>query len=97
MSKRCLREIYLLRTIGHPNIISLRDAFLLGSNPDLYFVMKFMPMDLRKRLVEQTPLPPNETKRFAYQLFSALAVTTLGCIFVAISHIQLCSICIREV
>lgn len=79
MAKRCLREVHLLRTIDHPNIIQLLDTFLMGSHPDMYFVMTSMPMDLRRRLVDQVGLPLREVSLYGLQLFRALYVRCGAC------------------
>lgn len=45
MARRCLRELNLLSTLKHPNVIGLLDVFLLGQNPDLYRSRIFRSMN----------------------------------------------------
>ncbi|PNH04817.1 Cyclin-dependent kinase-like 5 [Tetrabaena socialis] len=69
-----LREIRLLRTLRHPLIIRLEDAFRSGSSGRIYAVMPYIDGGCAGELLSRSPsgLPPRQLKAFAWQLLLAV-------------------------
>ncbi|PNH00316.1 Mitogen-activated protein kinase 1 [Tetrabaena socialis] len=74
-AKRTLREIMLLRHLGHENIVTIkdiippthRDAF-----KDLYVVYELMDTDLHQIIRSPQPLSNDHSQYFLYQLLRGL-------------------------
>ncbi|CAJ0936467.1 unnamed protein product, partial [Mesorhabditis belari] len=69
----CIREISLLKTLAHCNIVKLYDVIQSGMK--LYLIFEFIDRDLKK-LLETIPnhrLPLEYAKSFLFQLLQALA------------------------
>ena len=70
-SDRFLREIRLLATLQHPNILPLHDSGIVGGIP--YYVMPFVAGEsLRERLKRDGPLPIALALRIAEESAAAL-------------------------
>jgi serine/threonine protein kinase len=62
-----LREISVLRTVNHPNILSLKDVFSESSN--LCLVLEFMDMDLKRWLSSGSRhCPPDLLRSYVFQM-----------------------------
>ena len=77
-AKRLLRELRLLKTVKHPNIIQLYDIMLPPSTNVLlwkhvYVVYELMPTDLEYLIRSGQTLTAAHARYFSAQLFSALA------------------------
>lgn len=68
-----LREINVLRTLSHPNILSVKEMVVGDSPQAVFMVMEHMEMDLRDACENLTePLTQGELKRIMQQVLSAL-------------------------
>lgn len=69
-AKRSLREIKLLRSLKHENIISIIDMFLPESRnfEDIYIVQEFMETDLHKVIQSNQTLTKDHHQYFIYQI-----------------------------
>lgn len=73
-AKRALRELMLLKSLKHDNIIELLDSFtsqLPGSSPDIYLVTNLMGSDLFGVLQAQI-ISEQHTQFFVYQILRGL-------------------------
>lgn len=67
-----LREISLLKTLTHRNVVDLKDC--VQEDGRLYLVFEFLDGDLKKYLDKSSgPLPSVSVKSFLYQLCTGLA------------------------
>lgn len=67
-----IREISLLKTLKHPNIVPLREV--IYRDEKLHLIFEFMDMDLKKYLKSvRGPLPPAKVKTYMKQLMEGLA------------------------
>lgn len=67
-----IREISLLKTLQHPNVVKLKDV--VHTEQKLYLMFEFLDHDLKKYMNTQSaPLAPMVVKNFLYQILSALA------------------------
>eukprot|EP00128_Syssomonas_multiformis_P004999 Colp12_sorted_trinity150504_noHs@30720 len=73
--KRTYREIKLLRSLGHDNVIGLKDLFTPAPSYDrfseVYFVTELMAVDLNE-VIKTTPLDENIVRLFVYQILRGL-------------------------
>ncbi|WFD41982.1 mitogen-activated protein kinase [Malassezia psittaci] len=70
LAKRTYRELKLLKSIRHENIISLSDIFI-SPLEDLYFVTELLGTDLH-RLLTSRPLEKQFVQYFLYQIMRGL-------------------------
>jgi serine/threonine protein kinase len=69
--KGLLREVEIMRTIDHPNIVKLYDFF--EDEEKFYVVLEYIPGgELFERLVEKTYYTENEARDIAVTLFKAI-------------------------
>lgn len=67
-----IREISLLKTLKHPNIVPLREV--IYRDEKLHLIFDFLDMDLKKYLKSvRGPLPPQKVKSYMKQLMEGLA------------------------
>jgi mitogen-activated protein kinase 1/3 len=73
-AKRILREVRLMRSINHPNILSLRDAMMpMDEVPDeVYLTTDLMYTDLQK-VIKSEPLNDECQQFIMYQLMCGMA------------------------
>ncbi|GIQ80278.1 hypothetical protein KIPB_001052 [Kipferlia bialata] len=64
------REVEILRTVEHPNIVQYLDTF--EDDTTIYVVMEFAEGDLKEVLENDAYLPEAEVRHIAYQVASAL-------------------------
>jgi len=62
-----LREISILRNLGHQNIVALRDVII--SRKSIYLLFEFCDMDLHQFINSSPQLSFKEIKHILYQLF----------------------------
>lgn len=68
-----IREISLLRTLKHPNVVNLKDVHL-EYNKHLYLVFEFLDQDLKMYMDSvEDGLSPELIKSYLHQLLSGLA------------------------
>ena len=69
-----LREINLLMSIEHPNIMALHEM-VVGRHPDqLYMVMEYSPFDVKQLMKEKKePFTQSEVKCLMQQLLRGVA------------------------
>jgi cyclin-dependent kinase 2 len=66
-----IREISLLKSLQHPNVVRLRDV--VHDETKLYLIFEYLDQDLKKYMnAVGTGLPPYTIKSFMYQMLSAL-------------------------
>ena len=66
-----IREISLLKSLQHPNVVRLRDV--VHDETKLYLIFEYLDQDLKKYMnTVGTGLPSNTVKSFMYQMLSAL-------------------------
>ena len=66
-----IREISLLKSLNHPNVVRLRDV--VHDETKLYLIFEYLDQDLKKYMnTVGTGLPPHTVKSFMYQMLSAL-------------------------
>ncbi|OMJ93521.1 hypothetical protein SteCoe_3497 [Stentor coeruleus] len=66
-----IREISLLKSLQHPNVVQLKDV--VHDETKLYLIFEYLDQDLKKYMnVVGTGLPPHTVKSFMYQMLSAL-------------------------
>ncbi|KAL0490642.1 mitogen-activated protein kinase [Acrasis kona] len=73
--KRILRELKILHSFNHPNVISLRDVVAppsLKEFSDVYLVTELMSCDLRDILRSKQPLTNEHIKFIMYQILLGL-------------------------
>ncbi|CAG9330152.1 unnamed protein product [Blepharisma stoltei] len=67
-----IREISLLKTLQHPNVVKLKDV--VHTEQKLYLLFEFVDHDLKKFMnAQSSALPPMSVKNFLYQILSSLA------------------------
>jgi len=73
-AKRIYREIRLLRTFSHENIIKLQAIFAMPGvyYEDVYIVTDLMETDLHRVIYSKQPLTEDHHQYFAYQLLRGL-------------------------
>lgn len=71
-AKCCYRELHLLRTLCHPNLIRLYDAFTGNASRDLFLVTEYVSSDLRALLNHGVSLPLHRIRWIMYQLMRVL-------------------------
>jgi len=74
-AKRILREIRLMRTLRHDNVLGILDMDIPDSYSnfrDIYMVTELMDTDLSKVLKRKQPLMEEQGKFFIYQILRAL-------------------------
>jgi len=73
-AKRNLREIKLLRSMKHENVISILDMFLPESRnfDDIYIVQELMETDLHKVIQSRQQLSEDHHQYFIYQILCAV-------------------------
>ena len=68
-----LREVSLLKELHHPNVVQLKDFFLLPSVSQLYLCFEYCDFDLKKYMKScQYKLSANCIKSFTYQMLNGL-------------------------
>jgi hypothetical protein len=74
-ARRILRELRLMRSISHPNILSLKDVMepLEEDFNDLYLTTELMFTDLHKVVKSRQALSENQQQFIMYQLMCGLA------------------------
>ncbi|ORX49538.1 Pkinase-domain-containing protein [Hesseltinella vesiculosa] len=75
LTKRCLREIKLLKHFnGHPNIVGLKDMDIvdLAKFNEIYLVLECCDTTMHDVIHANVPLEPVHYRWFMYQIFSAL-------------------------
>ncbi|KAI8060558.1 kinase-like domain-containing protein, partial [Gongronella butleri] len=75
LTKRCLREIKLLRHLtGHTNIVGLKDIDIVNvaSFNEIYLVLECCDTTMHDVIHANVPLEPVHYRWFMYQIFSAL-------------------------
>lgn len=66
-----IREISLLKSLQHPNVVRLKDV--VHDETKLYLIFEYLDQDLKKYMnTVGTGLPSNTVKSFMYQMLSAL-------------------------
>jgi serine/threonine protein kinase len=66
-----IREISLLKSLNHPNVVRLRDV--VHDETKLYLIFEYLDQDLKKYMnTVGTGLPPHTVKSFMFQMLSAL-------------------------
>mmetsp|Transcript_29536 Transcript_29536/g.87659 ORF Transcript_29536/g.87659 Transcript_29536/m.87659 type:complete len:536 (+) Transcript_29536:233-1840(+) len=83
---REVREVELMRTIQHPNVVPLLDCFeAIGQDGQrsLHIVMEYLPKNLHERIAGR-PTGPSDLRVFGFQMLRALA------------HLDGMSICHRD-
>ena len=72
VAKTTLREVRILKSLQHPNIVQLREAFRKKGTP--YLVFEYVQNNLLE-VIERAPdgLPAETVRLFAYQLLKGLA------------------------
>lgn len=66
-----IREISLLKTLRHPNVVKLHDV--VHTDQKLYLIFEYLDHDLKKHMNAQgVPLAPMVVKSYMYQILSAL-------------------------
>lgn len=71
--QRILREIRLLRSLRHDNIVQLRGLYYMGSDcQDIYIVTDLMDTDLGKIIKSNETLTEEHHSWFTYQILRAL-------------------------
>eukprot|EP00959_Pyramimonas_sp_CCMP1952_P348333 7296643-Pyramimonas_sp.AAC.1 len=68
--ERCLKEVQLLQSLHHPNIISLEESFLTENH--LVLILEFADCDLRQLLDKQRTAGFLLTERHLWGLFTQL-------------------------
>lgn len=74
-AKRIIREIRLMSSMSHENILQILDIDDPESYEkfsDVYIVTELMDTDMNKLLRSKHPLIDNQRKYFAYQIFRAM-------------------------
>lgn len=72
MPSTALREISLLKELGHPNVVGLRDV--VQESGRLYLIFEFLDKDLKRYLDSiPEPLPLERAKSFTFQMCRGLA------------------------
>lgn len=74
-AKRILREIRLMRSFDHPNVLSLYDLVRppsLDHFDDVYIVTSRMDQDLQSIVFSKTPLSEDQTQWILYQCLAGL-------------------------
>ncbi|KAM7543131.1 hypothetical protein Aperf_G00000004568 [Anoplocephala perfoliata] len=75
LAKRTYRELVVLSHMKHENVVHLIDAFssqkTLEEFTDLYLVMPYMPLDLR-RVIKNQVIDDEQIQIFAYQILRGL-------------------------
>lgn len=67
-----IREISLLKTLNHPNIVPLKEV--IYKDETLHLIFEFLDMDLKKYLKSvKGALPPQKVKSYMKQLIEGLA------------------------
>ena len=60
-----IREISLLKTLKHPNIVELKEV--IYNETELHLVFEYLEYDLKKYMrAKGGPLPPDLVKRYTY-------------------------------
>ena len=68
-----LREISILKSLDHPNIIQLREILTEDEGKSVSIVMDYMDLDLAKFLdLQRDPLSDSKVKTLMYQILSGL-------------------------
>ena len=66
-----IREISLLKSLQHPNVVRLKDV--VHDETKLYLIFEYLDQDLKKYMnTVGSGLPPHTVKSFMYQMLSAL-------------------------
>jgi serine/threonine protein kinase len=65
-----LREVSVLRSISHPNIIKLLDTIVTEGR--LTLVFEFLPSSLANYIMRVGPLKPELVRSYAFQILSAI-------------------------
>eukprot|EP00928_Gymnodinium_smaydae_P096108 TRINITY_DN8421_c0_g3_i1.p1 TRINITY_DN8421_c0_g3~~TRINITY_DN8421_c0_g3_i1.p1 ORF type:complete len:445 (+),score=50.59 TRINITY_DN8421_c0_g3_i1:26-1336(+) len=73
-ARRCLREIKLLRSLKHDNVVELVDVFVPASSEfeSVYVVLSFVETDLHSIIRGEQLLSCDHVMYFAYQIFRGL-------------------------
>ncbi|RHY10107.1 hypothetical protein DYB25_011504 [Aphanomyces astaci] len=85
--KRLYREIYILRHLRHPEVITLLDVLQPPSYAtfnDLYLVFEFVDTDLHKLIMSPQYLTTRHIQDYGY----AVDLWSLGCIFAELLSMQ---------
>jgi mitogen-activated protein kinase 15 len=70
-SQRTYREVYLLQSIRHPNIVRLLNVHRAKNDIDLYLVFEYVHTDLQQ-LINEGFTDDDQKTYICYQIFSAL-------------------------
>jgi serine/threonine protein kinase len=65
-----IREVSILRSLSHPNLIRLLNVVLRPE--DVVLVLEFMPVNLAGYIRHVGPLVPNLTRSYSFQLLAAV-------------------------
>jgi len=69
-----LREIKILLTFKHPNIVDVKEVVVGNNLNSIFIVMEFVDHDIKSLMEEMTkPFLPSEVKCLMHQLLSAIA------------------------
>mmetsp|Transcript_23206 Transcript_23206/g.37234 ORF Transcript_23206/g.37234 Transcript_23206/m.37234 type:complete len:361 (+) Transcript_23206:117-1199(+) len=75
-AKRVLREIRLLCSFDHENVLSIRDLVMpknkLGKHEDVYIITELLDTDLSKVIYSPQPLIDDHCQYFLYQILRGL-------------------------
>lgn len=74
-AKRILRELRLMRSLSHPNVLGLHDLIRppsLEHFSDVYIVTQRMDQDLQSIVFSKTPLSEDQTQWILYQCIAGL-------------------------
>jgi len=73
--KRILREIKLLKSFKHENIINIKDICIIPNKDtydDIYFISELMPTDLHQVIKSKQKLSTEHLQYFSYQILRGL-------------------------
>jgi mitogen-activated protein kinase 1/3 len=74
-AKRIVREIHLLRSFDHDNVIRVVDLFTPQPHDnfdDVYIVSEMMETDMHRVIYSKQPLSPEQVQYFLYQILCGL-------------------------
>jgi len=66
----------LLRTLNHPNIVSIKESFArfnYNNIYEIYMIMEYLDADLRYVIKNQMPLNDNQIKKLMFHLINGVS------------------------